>query len=68
MKIGGESVPLAKDGTFRLQVPFRDGVQNYVIEAVECAGDEKRHITMKFERITPVDNTTPIDNKSQEWF
>ncbi len=68
LQIGGEDVPLASDGTFRLQVPFRDGVQNYLIEATDSTGDQKRNITMKFERVTPQDNTNPIDKAKSEWF
>ena len=68
LQIGGEDVPLASDGTFRLQVPFRDGVQNYLIEATDSNGDQKRHINMKFERVTPQDNTNPIDKAKSEWF
>ena len=34
--IAGEEVPLSTDGTFRLQVPFRDGVQRYPIEAIDA--------------------------------
>ena len=68
LQIGGEDVPLASDGTFRLQVPFRDGVQNYLIEATDSTGDQKRNINMKFERVTPQDNTNPIDKAKSEWF
>ena len=31
LTIGGEEVPLSTDGTFRIQVPFRDGEQMYAI-------------------------------------
>ncbi|AAP99134.1 MULTISPECIES: DUF4912 domain-containing protein [Prochlorococcus] len=68
LSIGGEEVPLASDGTFRLQVPFRDGVQNYLIEATDVMGEQKRNINMKFERVTPQDNTNPIDKAKSEWF
>ena len=68
LSIGGENVPLASDGTFRLQVPFRDGIQNYAIEAIDEEGKEKRNITMKFERLTPEDNTNPKNKSSSEWF
>ena len=68
LQIGGEDVPLASDGTFRLQVPFRDGVQNYLIEATDSTGDQTRNINMKFERVTPQDNTNPIDKAKSEWF
>ncbi len=68
LTIGGEVVPLASDGTFKLQVPFRDGTQNYPIEATSSTGDEKRNITMRFERNTLEDNTNPKEKVSAEWF
>jgi len=68
LTIGGEDVPLSNDGTFRLQVPFRDGLQKYPIEAKEFNGDQKRNITMQFERKTPQDNTHPSDQPKSEWF
>ncbi len=68
LQIGGENIPLASDGTFRLQVPFRDGLQNYLIEATDSSGEQKRNINMKFERVTPQDNTNPIDKAKSEWF
>ena len=63
-----EEVPLANDGTFRLQVPFRDGVQNYSIKATDKDGVDSRNITMKFERVTPIDNTNPNSKAESEWF
>ncbi len=66
--IEDEQVPLANDGTFRLQVPFRDGTQNYSIKAIDKDGVDTRNITMKFERVTPVDNTNPNDKGESEWF
>ncbi len=68
LKIGGEIVPLSKTGTFRLQVPFRDGSQEYLIEAKDFEGKQMRNITMKFERKTPQDNTNPNEAKQDEWF
>ena len=68
LKIGDQEVPLSSDGTFRLQVPFRDGVQKYPIEASVEEDGQKRNITMQFERITPEDNTNPNENKKGEWF
>ena len=68
LTIGGENVPLAVDGTFRLQVPFRDGMQNYEIKAINSSGDQGKSITMKFERFTPVDDTNDKDNAETEWF
>jgi len=66
--IEDEEVPLANDGTFRLQVPFRDGIQNYSIKAIDRDGLDSRNITMKFERVTPVDNTNPNSKAESEWF
>ena len=63
-----EEVPLANDGTFRLQVPFRDGTQNYSIKAIDKDGVDSRNIAMKFERITPIDNTNPNSRAESEWF
>ena len=68
LTIGGEAVPLDGDGTFRLQVPFRDGLQNYLIEAQDVTGQQTRNVKMQFERVTPVDNTNPIDKAKAEWF
>ena len=68
LTIGGEEVPLSKDGTFRLQVPFRDGIQEYPIKASISDGEQTRNITMRFERVTPEDNTNPRDQKQSEWF
>ncbi len=68
LTIGDEQVPLSNDGTFRLQVPFRDGVQEYPITATVDDGQQKRNITMKFQRTTPEDNTNPSDQSKREWF
>ncbi|MDC3119217.1 DUF4912 domain-containing protein [Prochlorococcus sp. AH-716-K03] len=68
LTIGEEEVPLAADGTFRLQVPFRDGTQKYEIKAVDASGDLEKSITMKFDRITPLDDTNEKDNAETEWF
>ena len=46
LTIGGEEVPLAADGTFRIQVPFRDGIQNYDIKAVDSSGQQEKSISM----------------------
>ncbi len=70
LTIGGEAVPLASDGTFRLQVPFRDGIQNYPIKAIDSEGKHERNITMNFERVTPEDNSNSRENSEvvKEWF
>ena len=68
LTIGDEKVPLASDGTFRLQVPFRDGSQNYEIKATDSTGEQHRSITMRFDRNTPEDNTNEKSNAETEWF
>ena len=68
LTIGEEEVPLAADGTFRLQVPFRDGSQKYEIKAVDTSGEQEKSITMKFDRFTPIDDTNEKDNAETEWF
>ena len=68
LTIGEEEIPLANDGTFRLQVPFRDGSQKYEIKAIDVSGDQEKSITMKFDRVTPIDDTNEKDNAEKEWF
>ena len=68
LTIGGEDVPLAADGTFRIQVPFRDGTQRYDIKAVDLSGEQEKSISMKFDRTTPLDDTNEKDNAETEWF
>ena len=66
--IGGEEVPLSADGTFHIQVPFRDGEQIYPIEAIAVDGEQKRSITLQFRRSTPQDQSNPADQATAEWF
>ena len=68
LTIGGEDVPLAADGTFRIQVPFRDGSQKYDIKAVDVSGEQEKSISMKFDRTTPLDDTNEKDKAETEWF
>jgi len=68
LTIGGEEVPLAADGTFRIQVPFRDGTQKYEIKAVDSSGQQEKSISMKFDRVTPLDDTNYKDKAHKEWF
>jgi len=68
LTIGEEEVPLSADGTFRIQVPFRDGEQLYPIKAVAADGEQKRNITLAFSRTTPDDNSNPADKAVPEWF
>lgn len=68
LRIGENVVPLAEDGTFRLQVPFRDGQQLYPITAVAADGEQKRHITLNFTRSTPAANVNSAEDAVAEWF
>ncbi|MBC7881740.1 MAG: DUF4912 domain-containing protein [Anaerolineae bacterium] len=52
--IGGQRIELAPDGTFRFQYAFPDGMPNFPIEAVAIDGEQRRAITMRFMRQTPV--------------
>ncbi|MEB3361250.1 MAG: DUF4912 domain-containing protein [Synechococcaceae cyanobacterium] len=68
LTIGGEVVPLSADGTFRIQVPFRDGQQIYAIEAVAADGEQKRNITLEFQRTTPEAHVNTAESAVPEWF
>ena len=68
LTIGGEDVPLSPDGTFRIQVPFRDGQQLYPIEAVAADGEQRRNITLEFRRTTPEANVNTREAAVPEWF
>ncbi len=68
LAIGSEEVPLTPEGTFRIQVPFRDGVQVYPIEAIAADGEQSRSITLEFRRSTPEDNSNPASQAAAEWF
>lgn len=68
LTIGQEQVPLTPEGTFRIQVPFRDGCQEYAIKAVAADGEQQRNIMMQFERKTPEDNTNTSSQATNEWF
>lgn len=68
LSIGGETVPLSADGTFRVHVPFPDGQQLYPVVAVAADGVQKRNITLEFNRITPEDNSNPAEKAVPEWF
>ena len=60
-------MPLSTDGTFRIQVPFRDGEQMYPIEATAADGEQKRNITLNFA-VRPRDNSNPASEARAEWF
>ena len=68
LRIGEEIVALAADGSFRLQVPFRDGQQLYPITAVAADGEQRRSITLEFSRRTPLAAGNSQDAAVTEWF
>jgi hypothetical protein len=68
LSIGGEEVPLSAEGTFCIQVPFRDGQQVYPIEAVAADGEQRRNITLEFRRTTPEAHVNTLEEAVPEWF
>jgi hypothetical protein len=68
LTMGGEEVPLSPEGTFRVQVPFRDGQQLYPIEAVAADGKQRRNITLEFQRSTPEAHVNTKETAVPEWF
>jgi hypothetical protein len=66
--IGDEQVPLQADGTFRVQVPFRDGEQEYPIRAVAADGEQQRWIELDFQRRTPAARVNSREAAELEWF
>lgn len=68
LRIGEESVPLTADGQFSRQVPFRDGDQQWPIEAVAADGEQRRGITLSFQRRTPEARVNTAEEAVAEWF
>lgn len=68
LRIGDEVVPLTAEGTFQVQVPFRDGDQLYPISAVAADGDQTRSIALHFNRTTPEANVNCREDAVAEWF
>ena len=68
LTIGDEEVPLSAEGTFRIQVPFRDGQQLYPIKAVAADGVQERNITLQFSRSTPEAHGNSREAAVAEWF
>jgi len=66
--IGDAPVPLSSDGTFRVQVPFRDGQQVYPIRAVAADGEQERSIRLEFQRSTPEAQVNSKEEALLEWF
>jgi hypothetical protein len=68
LRIGEEVVPLSSEGTFQVQVPFRDGEQIYPISAEAADGVQKRSITLAFSRTTPEADVNSPEDAVSEWF
>jgi hypothetical protein len=68
LRIGEEVVPLSSEGTFQVQVPFRDGEQIYPISAEAADGVQKRSITLAFSRTTPEADLNSPEDAVSEWF
>lgn len=66
--IGGRSIKLNPDGTFRFQMSFQDGLIDYPIVAVAADGEQTRSVHMKFTRETPSRNTNTKEEAVPEWF
>ena len=66
--IGEEQIPLQADGTFRVQVPFRDGQQVYPIRAVAADGEQERWVRLEFQRSTPEAQVNSKEEALVEWF
>jgi uncharacterized protein len=59
---------LSGDGTFRFQMAFPDGKQNYPIRAVAADGVQNRSITLDFKRTTPEAVVNTREEAIPEWF
>lgn len=68
LSIGDRVVPLEADGSFRLQVPFQDGQQDYPIHALAADGEQRRSISMVFSRTTPEARVNRREAAVAEWF
>jgi len=66
--IGNHQINLNPDGTFRLHVPFPDGVMDYPIKAIAPDGEQVRSIHLSFNRETLSENTNAKEDAIVEWF
>lgn len=66
--IGDAPVPLSSDGTFQMQMPFRDGQQLYPIRAVAAAGEQERWVRLEFQRSTAEAQVNSKEEALVEWF
>jgi hypothetical protein len=72
LTIHGDQVPLSADGTFRLEMAFPDGRQDYQIRAVASNELQWRSFTMAFQRRTQLENVNGrsegTSEATPEWF
>lgn len=68
LTVGEEVLPLASDGTFRLHTSFPNGDQQYPIRALAVDGEQKRSITLEFQRTTPHAKVNTKEAAVAEWF
>ncbi|MFM8276175.1 MAG: DUF4912 domain-containing protein [Cyanobium sp.] len=68
LTVAGEEQALSGDGTFRFQMAFPDGHQNYPIRAVAADGVQNRSITLDFKRTTPEAVVNSREEAIPEWF
>ena len=66
--VGERVVPLAEDGTFRFHATFPDGEQQYPIRALAADGEQRRSVTMVFDRTTPHAQVNTREEAVAEWF
>jgi hypothetical protein len=66
--VGERVVPLAEDGTFRFHATFPDGEQQYPIRALAADGEQRRSVTMTFDRTTPHAQVNTREEAVAEWF
>ncbi|MEB3230968.1 MAG: DUF4912 domain-containing protein [Leptolyngbyaceae bacterium] len=64
--IAGRPVKLNADGTFRVKVPFQDGLLDYPISAVSAGGQDIRAIHITFTRETTEVEGTENMNQTDE--
>ena len=68
LTVAGQEQALSGDGTFRFQMAFPDGKQNYPIRAVAADGVQNRSITLDFKRTTPEAVVNTREEAIPEWF
>lgn len=68
LKVGDAPHALSEEGTIRIHVPFPDGDQHYPITAIAADGEQKRNVTLSFQRTTPHARVNRREEAVAEWF